>query len=231
MKQLFSWCLIAGIAGAALLAWRCQGKPAVRKTVADRLAEFGSAVRKRLANDFARADVPYPPKELIFIALKKEKRLEVFASTLDGAFHFIREYPIRGASGKLGPKLAQGDRQVPEGIYSVEWLNPNSLYHLSMRIDYPNRFDRARAKDDGRSDLGGDIMIHGSNVSIGCLAMGDEAAEDLFVLAAITGIKNVRVIIAPVDFRVSDEGAPSSPEWTAELYRQIKKAMAQFPRS
>jgi hypothetical protein len=70
-------------------------------------------------------------------------------------------------------------------------------------------------------------MIHGGAASIGCLAMGDSAAEDLFVLAAETGIKNISVILTPVDFRVRDlPPNPPSPRWTTELYQEIRKALA-----
>ena len=70
------------------------------------------------------------------------------------------EYPILAASGVLGPKLREGDKQVPEGIYGAEALNPNSKFHLSIRLNYPNTFDRRMAQSDGRTQLGGDIMIH-----------------------------------------------------------------------
>lgn len=94
---------------------------------------------------------------------------------------------------------------VPEAVTpdaaDVESLNPDSLYHLALRIDYPNADDRARAREDGRTQLGGDIMIHGSTGSVGCLAMGDEGAEDLFVLAGDVGFERLRVWIVPTDFR------------------------------
>ena len=79
----------------------------------------------------------------------------------------------------LGPKLREGDRQVPEGVYTIANMNPNSISHLSLALSYPNDFDRARAAEDGRADntLGGSIMIHGGSGSIGCMAVGDEAAE------------------------------------------------------
>ena len=76
--------------------------------------------------------------------------------------------PVLGMSGKLGPKLGEGDRQVPEGIHRVESLNPNSLYHLALRVGYPNEEDRKHAAQEGRTNLGSDIMIHGKNSSIGC---------------------------------------------------------------
>jgi murein L,D-transpeptidase YafK len=111
------------------------------------------------------------------IGLKAEKRLELWAPDAAGRPRLIKTYPILAASGGAGPKLREGDRQVPEGLYAIESLNPNSRFHLSLRIDYPNAADRRRAQAEARTGLGGDIMIHGSNVSIGCLAMGDPAAE------------------------------------------------------
>src|SRR5204863_8498878 len=63
---------------------------------------------------------------------------------------------------------------ISEGIYPIESLNPNSRFHLSLRIGYPNAFDRAQAAKEKRTNLGGDIMIHGNSVSIGCLAMGED---------------------------------------------------------
>lgn len=143
----------------------------------------------------------------------------------------IRTFPMLAASGKLGPKLRFGDLQVPEGFYRIDSLNPNSAFHLALHVSYPNEFDRAQAARENRGALGGQIMIHGSNGSIGCLAMGDEAAEDLFVLAAETGIENIEVILSPVDFRVRDapQAAPR-PAWIANLYSQIKAALIQLPR-
>ena len=200
-----------------------------KKTVSDRVDEFGSAVRARLTPHFREAGVPYPPKEVVLVGLKQERRLEVWALAQDTTWRPVKPYPILGMSGVLGPKLREGDMQVPEGIYEVESLNPNSRFHLALRMDYPNEEDRRRGREDGRNDLGSDIMIHGSNCSIGCLAMGDEAAEDLFVLAAETGIENVRIILSPVDFRVTDlpDSMPDAPEWTAELYESIRHELAR----
>ena len=123
--------------------------------------------------------------------------------------------------------------QVPEGLYRIESLNPNSLYHLALRVDYPNQFDRAKGRADGREDLGGDIMIHGKSCSIGCLAMGDPAAEELFVLAAETGIDNLSVILTPVDFRTDELPAemPKGPDWTPELYASIKRELMKLEKT
>ncbi len=198
-----------------------------RKTVQQRLEQYGQAVRKRYLPHFEAAKIPYPPKKVIFVGLKHEKILEVWACGKQDRFSLIRTYPILAASGRLGPKLREGDRQVPEGLYKIESLNPNSMFHLSLRINYPNDFDRQQAKRENRTNLGGDIMIHGSNASIGCLAMGDEAAEDLFILAAETGIDNISVILSPVDFRkkVFPKVTYPLPEWTDVLYEQIKQEL------
>ncbi len=198
------------------------------KTVADRLEQFGPAVRQRLLPYFQSASVPYPPHKITLVALKDQKLLQLWASGPDSPFKLIRTYPILAASGRLGPKLKEGDRQVPEGIYKIESLNPNSRYHLALRINYPNDFDRRQAKRQGRTNLGGDIMLHGSNASIGCLAMGDRAAEDLFILAARTGIKNITVILTPVDFRTTQlpDATDPLPPWTNELYEQIKTKLS-----
>ena len=204
-----------------------QSRITGQKTISDRIGEYGPAVTDRLSPRFCKAGIDYPPKAVTLLAIKSEKRLELYANCADGSPIKVCSYPILAASGQLGPKLREGDRQVPEGIYEVELLNPNSLYHLSIRLNYPNKFDRLMAMADNRTKLGGDIMIHGSNMSIGCLAMGDEAAEDLFVLTELVGLSNVRVIITPVDMRHEEmpKPDPESPKWLPELYDQIKESM------
>ncbi len=205
---------------------------AAGKTVEDRVAEFGEVVRGRLLPRFEAAGISYPPRQLTFIGIKEERVLDVYAVGADGVFRFVWSYPVLGASGVLGPKLREGDRQVPEGIYRVPELNPNSDFHLSIRLNYPNEFDLARAAAEGRTEPGSDIMIHGDSRSRGCLAMGDPAAEDLFVLAALTGIENITVILTPVDFRSgrAPELPSGAPPWTPELYERITRELARYPR-
>ena len=190
------------------------------QTVEQRLQQYGENARERLRPFFVQAQVTYPPKRLVLVAIDEK-----------GAARFVRRYPILAASGTPGPKLREGDRQVPEGIYPIELLNPNSLYHLSLRIGYPNAIDREHAKKEGRTKLGGDIMIHGGAVSVGCLAIGDEAAEDLFVLAADCGITNITVILTPVDFRAGKKmtSVADLPEWSDEVYEQIKVKLTELP--
>jgi len=201
-----------------------------KMTVADRVQQFGSAVQERLTPEFKKISVAYPPDTMVLVGLKQEHILEVWVSDPP---KLLKSYPILAASGTLGPKLQEGDFQVPEGIYRVDSLNPNSMYHLSLRVSYPNRFDKAKGRIDGRSELGRDIMIHGKAVSIGCLAMGDKAAEDLFVLAAKTGIDNISVILSPVDFRVRDlpTQIPRAPDWTPELYDMIRRELRKLDKT
>ncbi|MBU1108487.1 MAG: L,D-transpeptidase family protein [Candidatus Riflebacteria bacterium] len=205
-------------------------KMAGKKTVSDRVTEFGPFVDQRLSPLFLKKGVQYPPNEIVFIALKTERIFEVYANNLGEKFKKICSYPILAASGKIGPKLREGDRQVPEGIYKIESMNPNSLYHLSMKISYPNDFDKKIAQIENRHNPGGDIMIHGNQLSIGCIAMGDEASEDLFVLAAKTGYDRIKVIISPIDFRDYSlpEGMIVKQTWVNDLYEEIKNEIKKY---
>ena len=224
--------LIAGVVGGTALVillgvWVQRFSAA---SIADRLEQYGPAARARLKPYFEKAGIAYPPKNIVLVGLKKERLFEVWVSGDGKQFKLLRTYPILGASGVLGPKLREGDRQVPEGLYRVELLNPNSSYHLSLRVNYPNEFDLQQAKAEGRTQPGSDIMIHGRNVSIGCVAIGDPAIEEVFVLAAETGIKQVEIILAPVDFRkqAMPEQRKPLPAWTNELYAEINRRLVML---
>lgn len=201
-----------------------------RITLKSRLAEIGPRATARLADKFRKAGVAWPPAEIAFVAIKDEKIIQLYGRAKGGAWQFVHRYPVLAASGGIGPKLRQGDRQVPEGVYRITYLNPRSRYHVSLRVNYPNAFDRRMARKEKRSKLGGDIMIHGKKSSAGCLAIGDDAAEELFVLAARTGYSKVKLIIAPTDFRVNERPLfrPGQPQWLPKLYDQIAKAMVEF---
>lgn len=211
---------------------KLSGKRSVESVIADAGPSADAALRPA----FDRAGVAYPPRELALLAFKQEKSLELWArvpapGTGPGdTWTHITNFPIQAASGVAGPKLKEGDRQVPEGVYRIEHLNPNSSYHLSMKLDYPNAYDLARATADGRTNPGGDIFIHGKALSIGCLAMGDPAIEQLFTLVHRTGLEHTRVIIAPHDWRKT--GPPKlanpTPVWVPELYGDIDAALREI---
>ena len=200
------------------------------RNVSDVLKSIGPGAESRLKPYFARAGVAYPPRQTALIALKDEMELELWAKDDAGWVH-VHTYEIEAASGEVGPKEKAGDHQVPEGIYHITSLNPNSRFHLSMKIDYPNDFDLEMAHADKRTRLGGDIFIHGKAKSIGCIAVGDRAIEELFVLVAETGMDNTTVVIAPNDLRrwkpwLNDWR--KYPAWLPELYDSIRQALAQF---
>ncbi|MDB4500940.1 murein L,D-transpeptidase [Akkermansiaceae bacterium] len=151
----------------------------------------------------------------VFIrAFKEERELEVWIKEDEKeTFTLLRTYPIVAASGTLGPKLAEGDRQVPEGFYFVppSMMNPHSRFHLAFNIGYPNEFDQAHGR------TGTFIMVHGSNVSIGCLAMTDDKIEEIYSIcdaAFENGQRFFRVHIFP--FRMSEEklALHANSEWS-----------------
>jgi hypothetical protein len=211
-------------------------QPTSVKRVVDR---YYDKVESRLEPRFRFADVAWPPRRVSLVAFKEQARLEVWAEKGgekggEGEWIHIHDYPIRALSGSAGPKLRQGDRQVPEGFYRITWLNPYSSFHLSLKLDYPNVYDREQARNEGRGELGGDIFIHGEEASRGCLAMGNTVIEDLFVLTALVGKENVSVLIAARDFRVEPLGAIATsngqPEWVATLNRDIAAELHEkFP--
>lgn len=192
---------------------------AVKRTVAEVVAD----IEARKPHLKALADGSGGRMRLV--ALKRERRVEVSAP----GWAAPRIYPMTAFSGRLGPKLREGDGQIPEGIYGVEYLNPNSRFYLSLKVSYPNAFDRARAREDGRANLGGDIMIHGKAATIGCIPVGDDAIEDVFYLAAQVGIKNVEIVIAPYDMRQGRQAElEASPlAWYPQLCDALATALSR----
>lgn len=121
------------------------------------------------------------PDRIFFRAFKQERVLELWGGdSLDQPLKLIETWPVAAASGALGPKRKEGDRQVPEGLYHIAHFNPESRFHLSLGLNYPNKSDRIRGDKD---EPGSDIYIHGNQVSIGCLAMTDAKIEEIWAYA------------------------------------------------
>ena len=193
---------------------------------------FGLRTEPELKSYFKTAKVAYPPKQLAFLTFKQEKKVELWAKDQRENWSFIHQYPLTATSGQLGPKLRENDKQIPEGIYRLTMFNPYSAMHLSMQINYPNQFDRRQALKDGRTRLGGDIFLHGKDLSVGCLAIGDHAIDQLFMLVRRVGLANTKVIIAPNDLR-KDRPATNilmQPKWVSELYQEISMELHDFSR-
>lgn len=162
-----------------------------------------SVMKKRFGALCGQKGIEWPPQRIRLVGLKAEKQLELWAANIDGQFQRLKTYPMLAASGDLGPKRRQGDRQVPEGHYKLVYLNADSDFHLSMLLNYPNAADKARESEglaDG-ADLGGDICVHGSNQSVGCIAVGDAAIEEIFTLAALARVGSRDILVFPADFR------------------------------
>ncbi len=182
-----------------------------------RAAAAAQHVRPDLERDLAQKSLHLG--DPIFIrAFKDEMQLDLHVLNREsGKYEMFRTYKIAASSGGLGPKLAEGDGQVPEGFYAVsgKMMNPNSTYHLSFNIGYPNAYDRFHQR------TGSAIMIHGNQVSIGCLAMTDSKIEEIYTLADAAlqnGQPFFRVHLFP--FRMTDErmaaaavGNPNEAFW------------------
>ena len=135
--------------------------------------------------------------DLFLRAFKKEKIMEVWAKNKDkNEYTLIKTYDFCASTGVLGPKRRSGDRQMPEGFYKVDLFNPNSHYHLSFRINYPNASDKKFADPINPGDS---IFIHGDCVTIGCIPVGDENIKELYLLAirAKSGGQDIPVHIFP----------------------------------
>ncbi len=163
--------LMAALAGA-VTPLRCLG-------------EDGSQLPTKATQDLSREllsllqQKSMPKHSPILVRIfKEESELEVWKQYTTGHFQILKVYPICRWSGDLGPKLHEGDRQAPEGFYTItpELMNPNSNYYLAINIGFPNSFDKANDRD------GTFLMVHGDCWSSGCYAMTDEQMGEIYSL-------------------------------------------------
>ena len=163
----------------------------------------------------------------VFVRIfKREKQLEVWAAKSSGDFALLDTWPICTYSGALGPKLRQGDGQAPEGIYQVTrgQLNPQSQFHLSFNLGYPNAYDRAHQR------TGDYLMVHGNCVSIGCYAMGDAGIEEIYSMLAAAlsqGQRSVQVHALPFRFSADWAAGVSDARWL-EFWKDLATIDAAF---
>ncbi len=200
-------------------------------THSEAVDKYKSKVEPSLSDYCQKKNVPYPPEHLYLVGLKAEKELRIYAPGKDDKLELLHTYEVKAASGEAGPKLKEGDWQVPEGFYKVESFNPNSRFHLSLRVNYPNQEDKKHALAEKRTKLGGDIMIHGGEASIGCIAIGDDAIEELYVLVSEVGRENVDIILAPCNLanKKPEIKLPTQPEWLSSLYTRLSETLKKFP--
>ncbi|MEO0618253.1 MAG: murein L,D-transpeptidase family protein [Pseudomonadota bacterium] len=202
------------LVSAVLITGCAQGIPPHMKPVPK------EAMRLMAKKDMRQSDP-------IFIRIfKKEAELEVWKQRTDGRYYHFKTYPICNYSGALGPKLKQGDRQSPEGFYTVGrgQLNPNSKYHLAFNLGFPNRFDTSHGY------TGNYLMVHGDCTSAGCYAMTDALIEELYALvrdALGGGQEQFHVHAFP--FRMTDENFQKyrNHRW-AGFWAQLKPGYEHF---
>jgi murein L,D-transpeptidase YafK len=192
---------------------------------ADRVAD----ARKRRTDDVKKlardAGLAYPVGEVYLRAFKKEKVLELWAG--DGAnkpLKLVKSYPFCAASGELGPKRKEGDLQVPEGFYELQSYNPQSSYHLSIQVSYPNASDRVLS--DPKTP-GGAIYIHGNCASIGCIAIEDGPIEEVYLFALDAKQRRIPIHIFPSRLdEAALKGAEGQPH--EAFWKQLAPGYALF---
>jgi len=159
-------------------------------------------------------------------AYKKEAEFEVWKMKPDGRYAKLKTYPICRWSGQLGPKMREGDRQAPEGFYSIApgQLNPNSSYYLSFNVGYPNAYDRAHGA------TGGTIMVHGACSSAGCFSMTDRQVAEIYAIVR-TSLSNGQsaVQMQSYPFRMTAENlAKYRLDPHIAFWRELKEGSDHF---
>jgi murein L,D-transpeptidase YafK len=161
---------IALAAGLVLALAACQGQDMSTR----HLAPIPAATMALMETKGMSKNDP-----ILMRSYKKESEIEVWKRGRDGRYALLKTYPMCRWSGQLGPKIREGDRQAPEGFYTITpaQMNPNSQLYLSFNLGYPNEYDRAHGR------TGSHLMVHGSCSSQGCFAMTDEAISEVYALA------------------------------------------------
>ena len=165
-------------------------------------------------------------KPILIRAFKKEAEFEIWKQQADGQYTLLKTYPMCRWSGQLGPKVKEGDRQVPEGFYTITpgQMNPNSAYYLSFNVGYPNAYDRAHGY------TGGSIMVHGACSSAGCFSMTDEQNAEIYAIAREAFGGGQRAIqMQSLPFRMNEENlAKHRFDPNMKFWKDLKEGADQF---
>lgn len=171
-----------------------------QKTFA-RVADVFRRKEEGIKKEFKDKGLEWPAKYVYVRSFKLDSQLEVWVkSKKNEAFKLFKTYKVCAMAGSLGPKRMQGDYQVPEGFYYINEFKPNSMYHLSLGLNYPNASDRMLSDS---LYPGGDIYIHGSCVTEGCIPITNDQIEDLYIItsyAHASGQEYIPVHIFPIQF-------------------------------
>jgi len=239
MREFLSLLILAVLIGAVLFALAPEGRQTLDRVRinamrAEHQARYHAGEPLAGTPDLAHLDERLAAQgvklgdPVMLRLFKLESQLELWVEK-DGRFVRFASYPICLWSGRLGPKIKEGDRQAPEGFYTIaaEQLNPNSRWHRAFNLGFPNEFDKAKGRD------GSFIMVHGGCSSVGCYAMTDAVVDELwrFVMAALdAGEGRVPVHVFP--FRMTDANlqARRSDQW-AGFWTDLKKGHDLFERT
>jgi murein L,D-transpeptidase YafK len=179
-----------------------------------------------------RAGIDTNNYQVYIRVFKREAKLEVWAKLINAAtFSLVETYDICRSSGTIGPKRRQGDGQVPEGFYEVESFNPQSEFYLALRVNYPNEADKINSRG---IDPGGDIMIHGNCVTIGCMPLTDDKIKEVYIMAVEAknkGQQHIPIHIFPT--RLDDAGVnwlstQKVDSATQNLWASLKQGYTYF---
>ena len=239
MRRLFTLLFIVALAGAGFYLLMPEGRQMIDRarinwTRADYQARFRAGQKLPGTPDLARLDERLAAQGVglgapVFLRIfKLESEIELWV-VKEGRFVHFATYPICLWSGRLGPKLKEGDRQAPEGFYTVaaEQLNPNSRMHLSFSLGFPNVFDQAH----GRS--GSSLMVHGGCASIGCYAVTDPIIDEIwaFVTAALDKGES-RIPVHAFPFRMTESNVRARRGYTSEAFwADLKQGYDLFEQS
>jgi murein L,D-transpeptidase YafK len=200
-----------------------------------RVAAARVAAGPRIRDSFKAANVAYPPGEIFLRAFKLEQQVELWAGPKGQPLTLVKRFPICALSGRVGPKRRRGDLQVPEGVYRIDRFNPWSNFRLSLGLDYPNAADRIAGAKEGTRDLGGDIFIHGDCVTIGCMPLGDDAIDELYLVALDAragGQGSIPVHVFPhrLDADWLTQAGRQAPEWLP-FWNQLRPIYEAFEQT
>ena len=192
----------------------------------DDIMNFGIDLEQENSSEKGNIELGKPMFIRIF---KEERKLEIWQENTTGKYELYKSYDICTYSGGLGPKKKEGDKKTPEGFYSTDKssLNPNSSYHLSFNIGYPNEYDKAHGY------TGSLIMIHGDCVSIGCFAMTDPYIEEIYSIverALVNGQNKVYIHIFPFKMTAKNMSKYSGSEYY-DFWQELKPVYDYFEKT
>lgn len=230
--------LAASLLGLAALAFIAIGLPAIVSHLASQPISVAPSMpstspqrqfdRTALVADLDTAGLSLGNAALVRI-FKRERRLEVWMQGPGQRFVRFRDYAICNYSGQLGPKLAEGDQQAPEGFYRVGFnqLNPHSRHHLAFNLGFPNAHDRALDR------TGSALMVHGGCTSVGCYAMGDAQVDEIYAIveaALLAGQAAVDVHAFPFVLSSNALAEMANHPW-ARFWANLKQGHDLFEQS